>query len=347
MSLAGFERQGGDVLYAGASHAQAGGQLPSTIARPERSRGDHSLPRAESRGPSTFQEEFHQTYPLNPGGRIELKNINGWVKITSWDRNEVKVDALKYAGTRERLAEAEIQAEADPGSIHIKTKYKDHELTFNSDDPIHNPAGVDYTLTVPAGARLDGIKLVNGDLDIQNITGDVDASCVNGHLRASGLRGRADLKTVNGTLELTYDGVIPSDTKDSVIPSEGGLPRAVSSAGNPSRGTPAATALSAVSQTGNDVNLKSVNGSVIVTLPSDTDAELRAKTVSGSISNDFGLPVDDGRYVGHSLAGRLGSGAAHIELKNVNGSISVQRASDGKPLSPATNLLPPKRAEMD
>jgi hypothetical protein len=254
-----------------------------------------------------FSEEFHQTYPLNPGGRIELKNINGFVKISSWDRNEVKVDALKYAGTRERLAEAEIQVQADPGSIYIKTKYKDHDLTFNSDDPIHNPASVDYTLTVPAGARLDGIKLVNGDLNIQNISGDVDAACVNGHLRASGLRGRADLSTVNGTLDVAY---------------------------------------AAMNGTG-EAKLKSVNGRVVVTLPSDSDAELRAKTVSGLISNDFGLPVDDGRYVGHSLAGRLGSGAAHIELKNVNGSVSIQRASDGKPLSPATNLLPPKRAEMD
>jgi DUF4097 and DUF4098 domain-containing protein YvlB len=297
-----------------------------------------------------FSEEFHQTYPLNPGGRIELKNINGSVKITSWDRPEVKVDALKYAGTRERLADASIKVQADPGAIAIRTRYKDRDLTFNSDDSMHNPAGVDYTLTVPASARLDGIKLVNGDLDIQGISGDVDASCVNGHLRASGLRGRADLKTVNGTLELTYEGVVPSDTKGTVIPSEGGFPRAFSSAGNPSRGTPAhpaATSLSASSQSGNDLNLKSVNGSVVVTLPSDTDAELRAKTVSGSISNDFGLPVDDGRYVGHSLAGRLGSGAARIDLKNVNGSVSIQRASDGKPLSPATNLLPLKRAEMD
>jgi DUF4097 and DUF4098 domain-containing protein YvlB len=254
-----------------------------------------------------FSEEFHQTYPLNPGGRIELKNINGWVKITSWDRNEVKVDALKYAGTRERLGEATIEVQADPGSVAIKTKYKDQNLTFTDDDMRNNPATVDYTLTVPAGARLDGIKLVNGDLDIQNVTGDVDAACVNGHLRASGLRGRTDLKTVNGTLDIAYDAM----------------------------------------NGGREASLKSVNGNVVVTLPSNSDAELRAKTVSGSISNDFGLPVEDGRYVGHSLAGRLGSGAAHIDLKNVNGSVSIQRASDGKPLSPATNLLPPKKAEMD
>ena len=38
----------------------------------------------------TATEEFHQTYPLAAGGRVSLSNINGRVKITGWDRDEVK-----------------------------------------------------------------------------------------------------------------------------------------------------------------------------------------------------------------------------------------------------------------
>src|SRR5258708_40187909 len=53
-----------------------------------------------------FIEEFHQTYALTPDGRVELDNINGAVHISSWARNEVKVDAVKYAETTERLEEA-------------------------------------------------------------------------------------------------------------------------------------------------------------------------------------------------------------------------------------------------
>lgn len=283
--------------------------------------------------PTALEEEFHHTYPLNPGGRIELNNINGRVKISSWDRNEVKLDALKYAGTREQLELAEIQIQAEPSLISIRTHYKESNLTFTDDDPIHNPASVEYTLVVPAGARLDAIKLVNGDLDIQNISGDVDARCINGRLRASGLRGHTALSTINGKLELT------TDTTSGVVLSEGARPSPRTPIQPTSTGQP--------TNLPRDIKLKSVNGSVIVVLPSDANAEVTAKTVSGFIKNDFGLPVNDGRYVGHTLAGRLGSGAAHIELKNVNGSISVQRASDGKPLSPATNLLPPNRADMD
>jgi len=40
-------------------------------------------------------EEFHQSYPISANGQIELRNINGPVEIKAWDRNEVKVDAIK------------------------------------------------------------------------------------------------------------------------------------------------------------------------------------------------------------------------------------------------------------
>src|SRR5215207_4290111 len=63
-------------------------------------------------------EEFHQTYQLAPGGRVHLENINGDVRVRGWDRNEVKVDAVKYAYTRERLEEARIEVDASAQSVH-------------------------------------------------------------------------------------------------------------------------------------------------------------------------------------------------------------------------------------
>ena len=59
-------------------------------------------------------DEFHQVYPLSAEGRIDLENINGSVRITGWDRNEVKVDAVKHAWSKERLDEAKIQISASP-----------------------------------------------------------------------------------------------------------------------------------------------------------------------------------------------------------------------------------------
>ena len=101
--------------------------------------------------PGKLTEEFHQTYPLAAGGRIELDNINGAVHITVWDQNQVKLDAVKYANSKERLDEAKIEVEADGNSVSIRTRYRDHDHTWNSDG-WNNPATVEYTLMVPRSA---------------------------------------------------------------------------------------------------------------------------------------------------------------------------------------------------
>jgi DUF4097 and DUF4098 domain-containing protein YvlB len=151
-----------------------------------------------------FTEEFHQTYSLTPNGRVELANINGAVHISTWDQNEVKVDALKYAGTKERLDEARIEVDSGKDYLSIKTKYPDHDQTFNWGSR-NNPASVEYTLTVPRGARLDEIKLINGELDITGMSGEVRASCINGKIEAHNLSGRAELSTVNGHLDARFE----------------------------------------------------------------------------------------------------------------------------------------------
>src|SRR3984893_8624890 len=151
-----------------------------------------------------FTEEFHQTYALTPDGRVELDNINGAVHISSWDRNEVKVDAVKYADTKERLDEARIEVDSGKDYLSVRTKYRDHDLTVDWGSH-NNPAGVEYTLTVPRAARLDEIKLINGALDVTGVSGEVRASCINGKLQAHNLSGRARLSTINGRLDARFD----------------------------------------------------------------------------------------------------------------------------------------------
>jgi len=239
-----------------------------------------------------LSEEFHQTYAITSDGRIELDNINGPVHISSWDRNEVKVDAVKYADTKERLDEAKIEIDSGKDYLSIRTKYPDHNNNWNWGSH-NNPASVEYTLTVPRTASLDEIKLINGALDLTGIAGEVRASCINGRLEAHDLSGRAKLSTINGRLDARFAQL-----------------------------------------SGQDVELNSVNGSLELTIPSDSNAEVDASTVSGGISNDFGLRVNDHRFVGHDLRGELGKGGSRIHLSDVNGRIEIRHAQDGRAMSP-------------
>src|SRR5215210_404605 len=246
-------------------------------------------------------EEFHQTYPLAAGGRVGLSNINGAVKVQTWERSEVKVDAVKRAYTAERLREAQIKVDASSNRVRIETEYPESSLHWsNRDSERHeNPASVEYTLTVPRGVHIDEINLINGNLNIAGLTGPVKASSINGRVTAAGLSGPVNLSVINGRLEATLDHLAESGS----------------------------------------VNLQSVNGSLVVTIPSDANATLRANTVHGGISNDFNLPVRVGEYVGRNLEGRIGQGGADVRLSNVNGSVQIRRAEDGRPLSPVTNLM--------
>ncbi|HXM35101.1 MAG TPA: hypothetical protein VN920_07940 [Pyrinomonadaceae bacterium] len=250
------------------------------------------------------REEFHQSYALSANGRVSLENINGGVHITVWDQNQVKVDAVKHAYNRERLAEAKIEVDTIADGVRIRTRYPDRDQTFNDEGSrrYNNPASVDYSLTIPRQARLESVDVINGKLDIEGVEGDVKASSINGHVRATGLMGEARLSTVNGPLEATFSKLTEAKA----------------------------------------LSLNSVNGNITLVIPSDSNAQLRAGTLHGAITNDFGLPVNDGRYIGHELNGQLGAGGPRIKLGNVNGAITIKHANDGRPMSPVTSLLSDK-----
>lgn len=245
-------------------------------------------------------EEFHQIYPLSATGRVNLGNINGGVKIKVWDRAAVQVDAIKKAYRRERLAEARIEVTSTEENIRIRTEYPQQNQRFNSGERRYdNPATVEYSLIVPRKAILSSIELVNGPLDIEGVEGDVKASSINGPVTARGLMAEAKLSTVNGPLQAVFSQL--EQTKP--------------------------------------IMLSSVNGEVTVVIPSDANASIRAGTVHGSISNDFGMQVKHGEYVGHSLDAQLGNGGPRIKLGNVNGGIRISRAQDGRALSPVTSIV--------
>lgn len=232
-------------------------------------------------------EEFHQTYPLNANGRVSIENINGGVRISVWDQNMVKVDAVKRAYKKERLDEAKVDVSTTADSVRIRTEYPDRNQSFSDNESrrYNNPAEVEYTLTIPRKARIDSADLVNGSLEIEGAEGDVKAACVNGNVKARGLTGEVKLSTVNGGVEATIARLEESKS----------------------------------------TSLNSVNGSIVLTIPADSSAQVKASTIHGSITNDFGLQVNDGEYVGHDLSCQIGNGGPRIRLSNVNGSIAIKR----------------------
>ena len=147
-----------------------------------------------------MREEFRQTYPLDKPGKVQLENVNGNVRIGTWDREEIKVEAIKRAKKQEHLDEVKIEVDAKADRIRVKTKYPDSKAKRNK----NNSTSVDYTLTVPQHSRLDRISTVNGGIEIEKVNGDVEARSVNGNVMAAGLAGQVELSTVNGSVKADF-----------------------------------------------------------------------------------------------------------------------------------------------
>ncbi len=283
------------IIFAGLSFSSSEGSLPMPVELPQ----TEAVVVQTAVGDET--EKFEQTYPLNANGRVSVENVNGSIKIEAWDRNEVKLVAVKTADSKERLAEVEIKVDARPDYFSVETNYENWKRN-NGGWKNHGKLEVDYELMVPRGAVLNEIETVNGSVEASNFTNITRISAVNGTVRATNIRGTAKLSTVNGEVVADFDRL----------------------------------------ESGSKIALETVNGRVNLTIPSDSNATIKADSLNGNITNDFGLTVRKGKYVGRDLYGRIGGGDVQIKLSSVNGGLSIGRKNDGKNPSPATNLLPQK-----
>jgi Putative adhesin len=127
---------------------------------------------------------------------------------------------------------------------------------------------------------------------------------VNGSLDVTGVLGEVRAVSVNGRLEAHELG---GGAKLSTV--NGSLEAQFSRVG--------------------PIDISSVNGSIDLTLPSDTKANVEATTVHGSLHNDFGLATSGHGWMGHELRGQLGGGGSDLRLNDVNGSIEIHRGSGG------------------
>ena len=219
------------------------------------------------------REEFHKTVPMDANGSFSVKNVNGGVSITAWDRNEVQIDAVKTASSDQKLREARIEVAGSGHSVDVQTKYPDHDN--------NNPAKVEYSIRVPRGARLYDVGTVNGGIHIDGPRGRIKAATVNGtpevwnagdELEASSVNGDVKaslsnagqhpvkLNTVNGSAALAISATANAHVVAATVHGEihSDLPLQVEK----SRYAPGASVDSNLGSGGATIELETVNGSI-------------------------------------------------------------------------------------
>jgi DUF4097 and DUF4098 domain-containing protein YvlB len=283
-------------------------------------------------GSERYTQDFHYSYPLQPGGRLSVDNSNGSVEISGWDQDTVDISGSKYARTPELRDALKIEIDHSSDSVRIRT--------VRPSDRRGN-MGAKYIIKVPRRTQLERIVSSNGSIHTLDVEGAAHLKTSNGAVRAENLRGTLDVQTSNGSIEVqNLEGSATLHTSNGRVHAEdvhGSLEADTSNGGinvhlaKPEAGRPVKLETSngpieltmdAVNQ--NEIRASTSNGGITVHLPSGIGANLSAHASNSSISTEFEVATQ-GAIEKHRLEGKIGGGGPDIDLSTSNGSIRLMK----------------------
>lgn len=235
-----------------------------------------------------LEKRLEKTYDLGAGGELAVRNVNGAVVVEGWDRDVVRVEAVKKvrAGSRERAEEAlerlEVRVKHEGDRLEIRTHRPDSSSGFLSwVFGSHVQGGVSYTVTVPRQTDVE-VDTVNGKVVIRGLEGAVDADTTNGAIEVDDVRGSVDAGTTNGSIRVALQAV----------------------------------------RDGRSMRFSTTNGAIRLSLPRSARVSLDASTTNGGIDLDD-LPADVRSQSRRHLRADLNGGGPEIRLTTTNGGIKI------------------------
>lgn len=254
---------------------------------------------------------FDQTYPLQSSQKVTVSNVNGRIQVGSWDRQQVRVQAVIHAKglSQERVQDAlkaiTVEVTPNPEGLAIETRYPHHHdgfFAWLTGQQVS--ADVDYQITVPKKVTLDA-RTVNGSLHVNQVGGDAKLSSTNGSIHVDGASGSIAADTTNGSIKIRHSqGSLRAETTNGAIEAQ----------------------LTSIDPAAS-LHLETVNGHIALTIPANFGADIHAETVNGSIRSDLPVTVQ-GKLDRHDFNGKLNGGGANIHLETVNGSIHLLRFAE-------------------
>jgi len=143
------------------------------------------------------QARFDWSGEVAAGGRVELHNVNGSVKVVQGSGRTLRVHADKSG---RRADEVRIEIHADDRGVTIDAIHPRGAKRGGRGDG----ATIDFRIELPTGLAL-AATVVNGDIDASGVSDRVELTTVNGSITTEGARD-VDASTVNGSLVVAWPG---------------------------------------------------------------------------------------------------------------------------------------------
>ncbi len=280
------------------------------------------------------RQDFHYSYAMQPGGRLDIDNTNGSVEVTGWDRNTIDVSGTKYAPTEDELRDVQIKVEMNGNTASIRTEMPDRDF-------FHGNRGASYRLRVPRQIALDRAQTTNGSVSIEDLQGGGYVRSTNGHISMARDTGNYEIHTTNGGMDLedlsgdehaeTTNGAIRGRLKTGAIDAKstnGSIDVTVSKPQEDKelrvRTTNGGVTLALEEFHANPITAETTHGGVTLRLPGDANARIDAHTSFARITSDLNLS-STGEISKHELNGKLGNGGPEISLHTTTGGIHIEK----------------------
>ena len=144
---------------------------------------------------------------------------------------------------------------------------------------------ISYEIFVPQSTSL-GVKTFNGGISISDVRGNLHFEATNGGINLKRIAGEVDGSTVNGGVNIELAGT---------------------------------------TWQGNKIEVKTQNGGVNITVPSNFSAHFKTETVNGGLQSDFPLTMSgELRSRNHDFT--IGGGGPVIHVTTTNGGVRLKRA---------------------
>ncbi|MDR2561408.1 MAG: hypothetical protein LBC63_06540 [Holophagales bacterium] len=177
-------------------------------------------------GPSPAKET--KTFVLQSGGDLKITNVNGGIKITAHDKDEVTLTAT-FKPSRRNNEYPRIEVDSKNNYLELIVKYpKEKNEAGSCEMELSVPRRINSKIiTVNGGIALNEIngshklRAVNGGISFDIATGKVEASTVNGGIVAiQKNEGNVEASTVNGGIILTLsdpNGTLSASTVNGEV----------------------------------------------------------------------------------------------------------------------------------
>ena len=310
-------------------------------------------------------EELVRTIPMEPGGRLTLRNVEGEITVTGVDGDDLTIRATKRTSRRggddDALTRVEIEIEERGNRVIVETDYPGHRRSLLESlgdllgggrrERRETLVAVDYRVAMPRGVGVT-IESFSGNVIVEAVDGETRVETVSGDVRLTSLARLVAVESFSGDLELsdvragdaltarTVSGRIDIEKvrapRLEVKSFSGAVALREWSLGESKVETVSgAVTFDGVLAADGRYEIRSHSGSILLTVPEGSGFELEAESFSGSLRSAIPLvagPTRRATVLGvgsRAIRGTAGTGGAGLELFTVSGDIAISTGEGG------------------